>query len=73
MEEKVISILRTVLEDNSLNNTCSQDNCEAWDSLHHLTICFELEGEFEVVFEPDEMSAMTSVGAILKMLEQKLS
>lgn len=73
MEEKVISILRTVLEDDSLDNTCSQKNCEAWDSLHHLTICFELEGEFEVVFEPDEMASMTSVDTILKMLEQKLS
>ena len=28
MEEKVLHILRTVLEDNTLDNTCSQENCE---------------------------------------------
>jgi hypothetical protein len=43
MEEKVLHILRTVLEDNTLEKNCSQENCEAWDSLHHLNICFELE------------------------------
>ena len=53
MEEKVLHILRTVLENNTLDKTCSQENCEAWDSLHHLNICFELEGVFGVFFQPD--------------------
>lgn len=72
MEEKVLHILRTVLEDNSLDQTCSQENCEAWDSLHHLNICFELEGEFGVVFQPDEMAAMKSFDDVIQLLKNKL-
>lgn len=71
MEEKVLHILRTVLEDSSLDCTCSQENCEAWDSLHHLSICFELEGEFGVVFQPDEMEAMKSFDDIKCLLATK--
>ncbi len=73
MEEKVLRILRNILEDNSLDCKCSQDNCEAWDSLRHLNICFELEGEFGVVFQPDEMAAMKSFDEIKHMLAMKLS
>lgn len=71
MEEKVLQILRTVLEDGSLDYTCSQENCEAWDSLHHLNICFELEGEFGVIFQPDEMAKMNSFDDIIKLLKNK--
>ena len=72
MEEKVLHILRTVLEDNTLENDCSQENCEAWDSLHHLNICFELEGEFGVVFQPNEMAFMKSFYDVITLLKSKL-
>lgn len=72
MEEKVLHILRTVLENNTLDKTCSQENCEAWDSLHHLNICFELEGEFGVVFQPNEMAAMKSFDDVITLLKTKL-
>lgn len=72
MEEKVLRILRTILEDNSLDCKCSQDNCEAWDSLRHLNICFELEGEFGVVFQPDEMAKMKSFSDLIDLLKSKM-
>lgn len=72
MEEKVLHILRTVLENNTLDKTCSQENCEAWDSLHHLNICFELEGVFGVFFQPDEMARIKSYDDIIRLLNEKL-
>lgn len=72
MEEKILEILRKVLEDNSLDKTCSQASCENWDSLRNLTICFELEGEFGVVFEPEEMAEMKSYEDIVHLLKNKL-
>lgn len=72
MEEKVLRILRNILEDNSLDCKCSQDNCEAWDSLRHLNICFELEGEFGVVFQPDEMAKMKSFSDLIDLLRSKM-
>ena len=72
MEEKILEILRRVLEDGSLDNTCSMQNCETWDSLHQLNVCFELEGEFGVMFEPEEMAEMASFDDIVTVLNRKL-
>lgn len=70
MEEKILNVLRTVLEDSTIGADCSQENCENWDSLRHLTICFELEGAFGVQFEPEEMEAMKSYNDILQFIEK---
>lgn len=72
MEEKVLNILRNVLENQAIDATCSQENCEAWDSMHHLNLCFELEGEFGIMFEPEEMAAMKSYNDIVRIVHSKL-
>lgn len=71
MEEKILNVLRTVLEDSTIGSDCSQETCENWDSLRHLTICFELEGAFGVQFEPEEMEAMKSFDDIKCLLATK--
>ena len=72
MEEKVLEILRRVLEDGNLDKACSMENCEMWDSLRQLNVCFELEGEFGVMFEPEEMAEMKSFDDIVTVLNRKL-
>ena len=71
MEEKILEVLRRVLENASLDASCNQASCENWDSLRHLTVCFELESAFDVLFEPEEMEAMKSVEDIKRILEKK--
>ena len=72
MEEKILEILRRILEDSSLDKTCSMENCENWDSLHQLNVCFELECEFGVMFEPEEMAEIKSFDDIVTVLNRKL-
>ena len=72
MEEKILEILKRVLEDSNLDKTCSQETCENWDSLRQLNVCFELEGEFGVMFEPEEMAEMKSFNDIMQVLSRKL-
>ena len=72
MEDIILAVLRAVLEDATLDATCSQENCENWDSLRHLTLCFELESAFGVQFEPEEMEAMKSYRDIEKMVVLKI-
>lgn len=71
MEEKILNVLRTVLEDPTIGADCRQETCENWDSLRHLTVCFELEGAFGIQFEPEEMEAMKSVDDIKRVIESK--
>ena len=68
----LFSIMRSVFEDDTVNETCSQNNCEKWDSLHHLNLISELEDEFDVEFEPKEIVAMRGFTAIRDTLITKL-
>lgn len=71
MEEKILEILRQVLDIEDLDATCSQTTCEAWDSLHHLNLVVELEDAFDVTFEPEEIAVMKSVEDIKNLLATK--
>jgi acyl carrier protein len=66
--KKVISqVLKTMVDDNT-----SQDSCAAWDSLHHLNLIIELEIEFDIAFEPEEIACMKNIDAIEKIISTKL-
>lgn len=73
MKEKILAVLRDVLEDEHVNENTSQENCATWDSLHHLNVAVELEDAFDITFEPEEIADMKSVGDIEKVLSSKLN
>lgn len=72
MEEKVFKILKDVLEMDEVSMNTSQDNCENWNSLRHLNLVSELEDEFDVEFEPEEIAEMKSVNNIIEIIKEKL-
>ena len=72
MNDKILQLMRNVFEDDTVNETCSQNNCEKWDSLHHLNLISELEDEFDVEFEPEEIAEMRNFTAIRDVLISKL-
>jgi acyl carrier protein len=49
----------------------SPDTIESWDSLQHLNLILALEQRFGLEFEPEEIERMTSIDAILAILEEK--
>ena len=71
MEEKVLEILKSVFELDSVDTSCSQENCEKWDSMGQLNLVVELESEFDVTFEPEEIAEMTSFEKVIQILENK--
>lgn len=68
MEKKVIEILQEVLEDNTIDATCSQANCEKWDSMAQLNLTVELEDAFDVSLEPEQIAEMKSVSDIVRVI-----
>lgn len=73
MEERVLNILRNVFKDSSIDNTCSQKNCKAWDSMNQLNLVIELEIEFGISLEPEEISQMVSFDDVVRIVKSKLS
>lgn len=72
MKEKIIEILKDVLEDDSVNENTTQKNCPTWDSLHHLNVAVEMEDAFDITLEPEEIADMKSVVDIERILSKKL-
>jgi len=70
MKQKIKEIAAQVFE-TQVNDDTNQDNCENWDSLRHLNFIIELETEFDVSFEPEEIAAMTSLSIVESMIQQK--
>ena len=71
MEEKVLEILKDLFELETVDNTCSQTTCEKWDSMGQLNLVVELESEFDVTLEPEEIGEMKSFDDIIRILESK--
>ena len=71
MEEKVLEILKDLFELDSVDKTCSQATCEKWDSMGQLNLVVELESEFDVTLEPEEIGKMNTFDDIIRILKSK--
>ena len=72
MEEKVLEILKGLFELETVDKTCSQTTCDKWDSMGQLNLVVELESEFDVTFEPEEIEGMKDFDTVIKVLKSKL-
>jgi acyl carrier protein len=71
MEEKILEILKNVLDDSSVNKNTTSLNNEKWDSMAHINLVTELEMEFDVSFLPEEFPELNSVDNIANILNTK--
>ena len=51
------------VDKNALNEYFNKENVESWDSIHQLNITANLEEVFDIMFEPEDIMAMTSYQA----------
>ena len=72
MEEKVLEILKNLFELDTVDETCSQETCEKWDSMGQLNLVVELESEFDVTLEPEEIGEMKCFNDIIRILKNKV-
>lgn len=73
MEQRVLELMKSVFQTDVVDETCSQQNCEQWDSMNHLNLIVELEMEFGVSFEPEEIAVMQSYEDVVRIVKNKLS
>jgi acyl carrier protein len=74
MNEKVKSIMANVFRTDIENITedLKQKDVTFWDSLRHLNLIVELEENFEISFEPEEIAEMTTFKLVTYYINQKL-
>ena len=71
LEERLLDVLKNTFELDTVDNTCSQKTCEKWDSMGQLNLVIELETEFDVSFEPEEIGEMKCFDDIVRLLKAK--
>lgn len=72
MEQRILDILKEVFELEIVDTSCSQETCDAWDSMGQLNLVAELEDAFDISLEPEEIGTMKSYNDILRILESKV-
>ena len=71
LEERVLDVLKNTFELDTVDNTCSQKICEKWDSMGQLNLVVELETEFDVSLEPEEIGEMVAFEDVVRILKGK--
>jgi len=69
IEEKVLKIFVQTL---SLKRSIKNPDKIKWDSLKHINLITNLEVEFNIIFEPEEISEMVSYSKMCKIISKKL-
>jgi len=59
------------VDEHSVNESTSFEGVPAWDSFNHLKLVSEIEKEFGVEFDVDEISSMENFGIIVDMLKKR--
>jgi acyl carrier protein len=71
MKERIKEIMKNVFELELIEDNISKSNCTNWDSLRHLNLIIEIEAEFDILFEPEEIARMVSLNYIVGILKGK--
>lgn len=72
MEQKILNVLKDTFELENVDTSCSQETCDAWDSMGQLNLVAELEDAFDISLEPEEIGTMKSYNDILRILKSKV-
>lgn len=71
MEQRILDVLKEAFELETVDTSCSQETCDAWDSMGQLNLVAELEDAFDVSLEPEEIGTMKSYNDIVRILKLK--
>lgn len=72
---KLTPIFRKVFEDDDLTLTfdLTANDVELWDSMRHVRMTLAVEKALGVRFTTDEIASLENVGALVKLVQSKLS
>lgn len=67
-----MEILKETFDLETVDRSCSQKTCAAWDSMGQLNLVAELEEAFDISLEPEEIGEMTSFDDVVRIVKSKL-
>lgn len=73
MDKRLEKVIREVfpIETDAVDENWTSDDIPDWDSVGHLNLIMEIEKEFNIKIEIEEMFEVEKLGDITKILEKK--
>jgi len=73
--ERLNRVFQEVFDDDEIKITegTTADDIEDWDSLMHITLVVAIEKEFSIRLNAAEVGKLENVGAMLKLIEAKVT
>ena len=73
MNDKLREVMAEIFKipADSVTDTLTMEDVEKWNSLSHLELVLELQDQFGVSFEPEEIIDLVSVAKIKELLGNK--
>ena len=68
MKDRIKEVMKQVFQLGEIQDDISQSNCSKWDSMTHLNLIIELEKEFNISLEPEDIAEMKNLEMIEKVL-----
>lgn len=75
IKNRIQDMFKDIFDDINIivEESTTAENIEEWDSLNHITLISSIEHEFGIKFTLTEMTAMNDVGAMIDLIQSKLS
>jgi acyl carrier protein len=70
MIERLKNVFKQVFKLDEIADDISQNKCDKWDSMGHLNLIVEIEMEFDVSFEPEDIAEMKDIDSIIKKIQK---
>lgn len=71
-EQKLKKVFRTALEieENLIEDTLTYNEIPQWDSIAHMTLVAEIEDQFDIMLDTDDVLDMSSFAKSKKILKK---
>lgn len=75
IQEQLTQVFREVFEDEKieLSSGTTANDIDGWDSLSHVTLLMAVEDRFGVEFGRHEVMGLSDIGALIDLINTKLS
>ena len=73
MNERLLDVFKRTLELNDIDENVSQLNCSKWDSLNHLNLAVEIENEYNITLEPEDIGKIKKFSDAEEIVFEKLT
>jgi acyl carrier protein len=73
LDKRLEKVIRGVfpIEEETINENWTSDDIPDWDSVGHLNLIMEIEKEFDIKIEIEEMFEVEKLGDISRILKKK--